>query len=199
VVLHDNGSLPRQCGVRRTASRALAFEDAFNRGDEKALDSLVADTDHFQWYSVTDWGARTKRGFGAEGRTSALEVSPPDQRPALLRYFATRHRRGERMRLTEIQMTRIPPHGWFPSIAQDVAGITFTLRRDGPDFGALGGDNRVGGGKAGLGCSDGRLLALSMGLDAAHAPPAQEQRLCRKGKRARTRTRSARLVIVCTL
>jgi hypothetical protein len=200
VVSHDDGSLPRTCGVRATATRALAFEAAFNRGDQRALDSLVADAGHFQWYSVSDAGTRRERGYGAEGKTSAREVSPPDGRPRLLRDFAERHRRGERMQFLQIQVIRIPPRGWFPSISQEVAGIEFTIMRDGPDFTALGGSNRLGSGKAGFGCSDGRLLALSMGLQAAHAPHPLEQWLCRKGTRkpGRVRPGPRRKVVACT-
>lgn len=200
VVSYDDGSLPRRCGVRTAASRVLAFEDAFNRGDQDALDSLVADAGHFQWYTVADGGAHRNRGYGAEGRTSAREVSPPDGRPKLLRKLAERHRRGERMQFLEIQVIRIPPRSWFPSIAQEVAGIEFTIKRDGPDFAALGGGNRLGSGKAGFGCSDGRLLALSMGLNAAHAPDRLMQWLCRKGRHKRDGVRpgSPRRVVACT-
>ncbi|MEA2411809.1 MAG: hypothetical protein QOC77_2370 [Thermoleophilaceae bacterium] len=195
ALIHDDGSLPRACGARQIASRALAFEDAFNRGDAAALDDLVADAAHFQWFTVSDGGIHTQRGFGAEGRTSAREVSPPDQRPRLVPYLLARHRRGERMRLLEITVTYVPPRAWFPNIADQVGGITFTTRRDGPDFPALGGSNRIGGGKAGFRCADGRLLAWSMGLDAAHAPSRTEQRQCRNGRRDRV---PPGRTIVCT-
>jgi hypothetical protein len=201
VVSHDDGSLPRACGVRSTAARALAFEDAFNRGDQDALDSLVADADHFQWYAVADWGTRRRNGgYGAEGKTSALEVSPTDGRPKLMREFADRHRRGERMQFLEIQVIRVRPRSWFPSIDQDVAGIDFTIKRDGPDFRALGGRNRLGAGKAGFSCADGRLLALAMGLNAGRAADPREQWLCRKGRHLRDRVRpeSPRRVVACT-
>src|SRR5438093_135847 len=52
VVTRDDGSMPRRCGAKRTASRVVAFIDAFNRGDAEALDRLIADREHFQWYSA---------------------------------------------------------------------------------------------------------------------------------------------------
>jgi hypothetical protein len=201
VVSHDDGSLPRQCGVRTTAERVLAFEDAFNRGDARALDSLVADADHFQWYAVADGGTGRDGGYGGEGRTSAREASPPDERGKVLRELVERARRGERMQFLEIQVGRVAPRSWFPNIDQEVTGIEFTIKRDGPDIAALGGENRLGGGKAGFGCSDGRLLALATGMQLAHAPDSATQWLCRKGRRQREHVRpeTPRRVVACTI
>src|SRR5256885_2012074 len=89
VVTRDDGSMPRRCGVKRTASRVVAFIDAFNRGDADTLDRLIADRAHFQWYS----SSVGSRAFTAEGMTSAIDELPPkkDGRPALLRYLANRN------------------------------------------------------------------------------------------------------------
>jgi hypothetical protein len=192
--------MPRACGVRRTAERVLAFEAAFNRGDAEALDSLVADAGHFQWYAVADGGTRGDGGYGGEGKTSAREVSPPDEREKVLRQLVERQQRGERMQFLEIQVSRARPREWFPGIDQDVAAIEFTIKRDGPDIAALGGDNRLGGGKGGFGCSDGRLLALATGVQLARAPDPASQWLCRTGRRQRDRVRPAkpRRVVTCT-
>src|SRR3954464_8404105 len=54
VVIHDDGSLPRRCGVKRTASRVVAFIDAFNLGDADGLDRLIADREHFQFYGANE-------------------------------------------------------------------------------------------------------------------------------------------------
>jgi hypothetical protein len=112
VVVHDDHSLPQRCGVARTASRVVAFLDAFDRGDRSRLDALIADRRSFRWFSTTETGTRTERTYTATGATSSLGESPQDQRPALLRHLASRHGRGERARLVEVLVTRIPPGSW---------------------------------------------------------------------------------------
>jgi hypothetical protein len=73
VVTHDDASLPRRCGVRRTASRVVDFLDAVNRGDAEALDGLIADREHFQWYSSNEGDRQRSRTFSATGLTSAVD------------------------------------------------------------------------------------------------------------------------------
>jgi hypothetical protein len=201
AVTRDDGRLPHRCGVRRTASRVVDFLDAFNRGDAAALDGLIADRQHFQWYSSSEGSGRRSRTFSATGVTSDLEGpggGPPsrsDGRPALLRYLADRSKRGERLRLVQVKVTRVAPRSWFQSITDDVAGVEYSVRLDAPDLAGFAGRNRLAGGKGGFGCSDGRLLAWSMGLDTTGGRMARAERLCRVTARIK---RPARRVIACS-
>jgi hypothetical protein len=196
-VTHDDGSLPRRCGVKRTASRVVAFIDAFNRGDADGLDRLIADREHFQWYSSGAGHGTRSRGFTTDGMTSARDQLPPrpDGRPALLRYLANRNRLGERMRLVQVKITRIPPRAWFAGITDEVAGVEYSVTLDAPDFASFPGRNRLAGGKGGFGCSDGRLLAWSMGLDTAGRRLAGAAGLCRVASRIHE---PPRRVVACT-
>jgi hypothetical protein len=201
VVVRDDGSLPTRCSVRRTVARVAAFVDAFNRGDAERLDRAIAEREHFQWYSSNEGHGKRGRGFNADGLTSAAdrgEGAPPhtDGRPALLRYLANRSRAGERMRLLQVQVTHIPPRSWFPSIVDDVAGVEYSIRLDAPDLAAFPGRNRLAGGKGGFGCSDGRLLAWSMGLDTAGGREERATRLCRLVSRVKDRAKPR--ILACT-
>ena len=83
----------RDCTPDEVHSLVLRFIGAFNGGKIAQLDKLFAKDDHdgdsatpsFQWYSTGKPGAR----FGKEA----------ENRATLMRYFAARHRRGERLRL----------------------------------------------------------------------------------------------------
>jgi hypothetical protein len=204
VVLRDDGSLPRRCGVRRTVSRLAAFVDAFNRGDAGQLDQLVSDRDHFQWYSAVEGHGKRARAFTANGLSSAVDTGsggpgpPTDGRPALLNYLARRKRMGERLRLVEVKVTGIRPRAWFPNIADEVAGVEFSIRLEAPDLASFSGHNTLAGGKAGFGCSDGRLLAWSIGLDTAGGRQADAQRLCGRASGINTRNRSRTRILACT-
>jgi hypothetical protein len=183
VIAHDNGSLPRRCGVRRSTLDVLAFIDAFNRGDASALDRVIAEEPHFQWFSSTEGHGQRARAFTPRGRA------------ATLRYLATRSKAGERMHLVQVKVTHVMPRAWFPSITDDVSGVEYSVSLDAPDFAALSGRNRLATGKGGFGCSDGRLLAWSMGLDTANGRPAHTELLCRRASRVR---QDPRRVIACS-
>jgi hypothetical protein len=83
----------RDCTPDEVRTLVLNFTRAFNAGKIARLDKLWAKDDHdgdaatpsFQWYSTGKPGAR----FGADA----------DNRATLMRYFAARHRKGERLRL----------------------------------------------------------------------------------------------------
>jgi hypothetical protein len=194
LVTRDDGSLPARCGVRRTTSRVLAFMDAFNRGDSEALDKAIADREHFQWYSAT---AGVKRTFGATGVSATIDDASPqkDERPALLRYLASRSRAGERMHLVQVMVSRVPPRSWFQNITDEAAGVEYSVRLTAPDFASLPGRNRLAGGKGAFGCSDGRLLVWTMGLDTANGSAMHKELLCRRASRVRE---DARRVVACT-
>jgi hypothetical protein len=175
----------------------VAFIDAFNRGDADRLDSLIADREHFQFYTSNEGHGKRARTFSAAGVTSGpYEPTPPkDGRPALMRYLADRHTAGERMRLVQVKITRIAPGTWFPGMKSEVAGIEFAVMIDAPDLASFPGRNRLAGGKGGFGCSDGRLLVWVMGLDTAGGRVARAARLCRVTGRIKE---SARGAVACT-
>lgn len=172
IVARDDRSLPSRCSVRVVADGVNRFLDALNRGDTRSLDQLIAERARFQWFSAGEAGTAGERDFTATGERSAGSDSPgQDQRPILLRYLAARHRRGERMRLLEVSVSRIRPRRWFPAIDEDVAGVEYTMHLDSRDFGALGGENHIASGKGGLACRDHRILAWSFGLQADSTLP----------------------------
>jgi hypothetical protein len=197
VVTRDDGSLPARCGVRRTTSRVLAFIDAFNSGDGAALDRSIADREHFQWYSVNEEGGKRRRSFNATGISAAVDGAAPekDQRPELLRYLANRGRAGERMHLVQVMVSRIRPHDWLPNVADEAAGVEYSVRITAPELAAFPGRNRLAGGKGAFGCSDGRLLMWTMGLETANGSPMHNELLCRPASRVRE---DARRVIACS-
>jgi hypothetical protein len=88
-----SGNAFRDCTVAETHLLVARFIRAFNVGAGARLDALWAKDDHdgdagtpsFQWYSTSKPGDRA-------GREAA-------DRSTLIRYFAARHRRGERLRL----------------------------------------------------------------------------------------------------
>ncbi len=87
------GASLRDCTPPEAHRLVVRFVDAFNAGSSARLDALFAADDRdgdagtpsFQWYSTGPPGARTGR--------AAYD------RSTLIRYFAARHRRGERLRL----------------------------------------------------------------------------------------------------
>jgi hypothetical protein len=181
-----------------------AFVDAFNRGDTEQLDRAIAEREHFQWYWANEGHGKGAHTFAADGLTSEVDggEGPPhhtDGRPALLRYLADRHRAGERMRLLQVQVTHIPPRDWFGSIVDDVAGVDYSIRLDAPDLAAFPGHSRLAGGKGGFGCSNGRLLAWSMGLDTAGGREQRATRLCRLVRRVKPQANPGRArILACT-
>ena len=108
-------------------------------------------------------------GFNAFGSASTVdrsEATDVDEREKLSPYFATRHDQHERIRLIELEVSRVAPRSWLP-LDEDVAGIQFALLFEADDLAGLGGGNRVGGGKGAVACRDGRILLMSFGLDTA--------------------------------
>lgn len=78
------------CPASSVRSLTLRFVSAFNQGDLKMLDRLVSPEPAFWWYSVSSSPGRRVRGESSD-------------RGSLLDYFASRHRAGERLRLTRFR------------------------------------------------------------------------------------------------
>lgn len=175
-VTRNDGSLPRGCGPRSTAQRVIGFLDAFNRGDETALERVIADEDRFQWFSAAVGGLREASiyAIGARGVAGLPDAPPVSERPQLLRWLAKRQRAGERMRLVDISVSHVRPHTWLP-VDVHVAGVQYVLQRVAPDIDRLRGANLLASGKGGLSCVDGDVLVWSMGVDPRRPPP---RKLC---------------------
>jgi hypothetical protein len=76
---------PKRCSGVEARTLVVRFIRAFNAGDLRRLDRLFAREPDFRWYSTDGPGVRT--GGAAYDRST------------LIRYFARRHRLGERLKL----------------------------------------------------------------------------------------------------
>jgi hypothetical protein len=96
----------RDCAPDEVQTLVRQFVTAFNAGKVARLDKLFAKDDHdgdaatpsFQWYSTGPPGARA--------------APAAESRATLMRYFAARHRRGERLRLVWLSNGG-PSNGYF--------------------------------------------------------------------------------------
>lgn len=163
IVTSEDPSLPDGCEPRRAALLVSEFVDAFNRGDETDLSRIFfisegpsppdfSDSSIYpwSWYSVSEIG---NRGRISEGFTTY------DQRD-LLRYFARRHGRGERLRLLKVGLTGLGMLGERGNV-----GFVFVLTRKADDLEAgMGGPDGVAVGKGAMNCSSRRIFAWSMDM-----------------------------------
>lgn len=161
IVTSDDASLPDGCDTRQIAGLVIEFVDAFNRGDQERLSRLffVAEgpspPDYseagyypWSWYSVSEVGesGRIENGF--------VTYNQGD----LLRYFAERHSKGERLRLIKVSSTQA---GLLEE--ENNVGIVYVLTRDAEDLDpGLGGPARIAFGKGGINCESRRIFAWSM-------------------------------------
>jgi hypothetical protein len=165
IVTSDDPSLPDGCRPRQIAELLVFFIDAFNRGDQERLSRLFfiaegpSPPDFSQrgyypwsWYSVSEVGAggRIENGFVTYDQG------------ALLRYFAKRHRHGERLQLLKVSLTQA---GWLGE--EGNVGLVFALTRHAGDLEpGLGGPSRVAFGKGAVNCESQRIFAWSMEMRA---------------------------------
>lgn len=155
VVTRDDGSLPNGCGPDQVAELISRFFGAFNAGD----------------------GVELRRTFAAEG------IGPPlygvgtggdgrgafgtDRREELLRYFASRHRHGERLQLLQVSVGI--------GGRRSTADLTYLVARGADDLETVLADaRRVGSGallyfgKGVVDCRAQKILAWNM--DAEERP-----------------------------
>lgn len=148
VVTREATDAAPGCAPAEVADLVWSFFVPFNRGKGRAATAIIdpragpKDVRPRGWYSVTE-GRR--RHFVAYAR-----------RP-LLRYFAARHRRHERLRLLELA---VGPEG------EGTAGFSFRVRRTARDLRSIGITNTVATGKGSVACGRGKIFVWSM----AHAP-----------------------------
>jgi len=145
IVTRDDPSLPAGCRPRQTAGLIMNFFEAFNRGDQERLSRFFV-----PYYPIPGlYGVsedRGSRGFGTQSRDE------------LLRYFAERHKQGERLQLLKVDVGK----GW----ESGTANITFVITRKAGDLKpGLGGPDRVAMGKGGIDCKKQRIVVWQMGME----------------------------------
>jgi hypothetical protein len=107
---------PTPCAAIEVRSLVTSFIRAFNGGDSELLDRLYAKAPDFKWYSTGGPGVR-------------LAPAAMD-RSSLVRYFARRHARGERLTLRTFRFngnTNTPP-------LKPYGNFVFTLTRRASDL-----------------------------------------------------------------
>jgi hypothetical protein len=165
IVTSDDASLPDGCSTRQIAELAIEFVDAFNSGDGERLSRLffVAEGPSppdfseagyypWSWYSVSEIGenGRIEDGFVTYDQGE------------MLRYFAERHRQGERLELIKVSSTRA---GLLEE--ESNVGIVYVLTRDAEDLApGLGGPSRIAFGKGAINCERRQIFAWSLEMRA---------------------------------
>lgn len=145
IVTRDDPSLPAGCRPRQTAGLIMNFFEAFNRGDQERLSRFfVAKAPIPGLYGVSE--DRGSRGFDTQSRDE------------LLRYFAERHKQGERLQLLKVDVGK----GW----ESGTANITFVITRKAGDLKpGLGSPDRVAKGKGGIDCGKQRIVVWQMAME----------------------------------
>jgi hypothetical protein len=138
VVTRDDPGLPAACRPRRLARHIAGFFGAFNRGDPSAVDFVDPSEG---WYSVSDGRGRHFVTYSRSG---------------LPEYFARRHRRGERLRLLEVDV----------SYARGLGHMAYRVERRAGDLARLGIVGTTAVGKGALDCETGKIVVWSMGQPA---------------------------------
>jgi hypothetical protein len=136
VVTRDDPALPAGCRPRPLARRIAVFFDAFNRGDPSAADYIAPSGG---WYSVSDGGRRHFVTYSRRG---------------LPGYFARRHRRGERLRLEQVDV----------SFGNGLGHMAYLVDRRADDLRRLGITGTTAIGKGAVNCETGQIVVWSMGM-----------------------------------
>jgi hypothetical protein len=153
VVTRDAQRLPAGCGPRQAAGLMTHFLDAYNKGDQEQLRRFFPAR-----AEVQAWLYSMNRGRSEAGDSESEVVA--DNRKALLRYFAERHERHDRMRLLSVVVG--PSHA--SSGGRPRADITYSLGRRADDLErGLEGAERSVIGKGVIDCRRQKILLLSMG------------------------------------
>jgi hypothetical protein len=165
IVTSDDPALPDGCHPRQVAELVIAFIDAFNRGDQELLSRLFFISEGpsppdfseeryypWSWYSVSEvgTGGRIESGFVTYDQGE------------MLRYFAQRHAKGERLELIKVSATQAGLLGEEGNV-----GIVYVLTRNARDLDpALGGPARIAFGKGAINCESQRIFTWSMEMRA---------------------------------
>jgi hypothetical protein len=165
VVTSDDASLPDGCHPRQVADLLITFVYAFNAGDQAVLSRTFflseappppdfADRAYhpWSWYTVgrVEPGGKIAGGFVTY-----------DQRE-LLRYFAKRHNKGERLRLLKVSLGQTGLMGM-----DDNVGFAYVLNRTARDLEPdLGGPASIASGQGTINCKNRRIFTWRMEMKA---------------------------------
>ncbi len=163
IVTSDDPSLPDGCHPRQVAELVVSYVDAFNSGDRNRLsriffvsegpsppDFAERDYEPWSWYIVSTigTGGKIESGFVTYDQGE------------LLRYFAKRHRKGERLRLLKVSLTQRGLLGMADNV-----GFVYVLTREAEDLQpGLGGPARIASGEGTVNCKNHRIFALRMDM-----------------------------------
>jgi hypothetical protein len=165
IVTSDDASLPDGCHPGQVAGLVMSFVDAFNSGDQTSLsrsfflsegpsppDFSDRTYDPWSWYTVSNIepGGKIVSGFVTYDQGE------------LLRYFAQRHKRGERLRLLKVSLTQTGLLG-----KDDNVGFVYAMNRFAPDLDpSFGGPARVASGQGAINCKNRRIFTWRMQMKA---------------------------------
>jgi hypothetical protein len=165
IVTSDDASLPDGCHPGQVAGMVMSFVDAFNSGDQAALsrsfflsegpsppDFSNGTYDPWSWYTVSNVepGGKIVSGFVTYDQGE------------LLRYFAKRHEKGERLRLLKVSLTQAGLLG-----RDDNVGFVYAMNRSAADLDpSFGGPARVASGQGAINCKNRRIFTWRMQMKA---------------------------------
>jgi hypothetical protein len=165
IVTSDDAALPEGCHPEQVAGLVMSFVDAFNSGDQSALsrsfflsegpsppDFSDGVYDPWSWYTVSnvESGGKIVSGFVTYDQGE------------MLRYFAERHRKGERLRLLKVSLTQTGLLG-----RDDNVGFVYVLNRTASDLDpSFGGPARIASGQGAINCKNRRIFTWRMEMKA---------------------------------
>ncbi len=163
IVTSDDASLPDGCHPRQVAELVVGFVDAFNSGDRDQLSRIFFVSEgpsppDFAEKDYQPWSWYTVSRIGAGGKIESGFVTYDQDE--LLRYFAKRHGKGERLRLLKVSLTQTGLLG-----KADNVGFVYVLTREAEDLDpGLGGPARIASGEGAVNCPNRRIFAWRMDM-----------------------------------
>ena len=163
IVTSDDASLPDGCHPRQVAELVIGFVDAFNSGDRDRLSRIFfvskgPSPPDFSERNYEPWSWYTVSKISPDGKIESGFVTY-DQ-GELLRYFAKRHGKGERLRLLKVSLTQRGLLG-----KPDNVGFVYVLTREADDLEpGLGGPARIASGEGAVNCKNRRIFTLRMDM-----------------------------------
>src|SRR5215212_7600246 len=165
IVSSDDASLPDGCHPGQVAGMVMSFVDAFNSGDQSALSrsfflSEGPSPPDFSDGIFDTWSSYTESNVEPGGKIVSGFVTY-DQ-GELLRYFAKRHKKGERLRLLKVSLTQAGLLG-----RDDNVGFVYVLNRTASDLDpSFGGPARIASGQGAINCENRRIFTWRMEMKA---------------------------------
>ena len=165
IVTSDDASLPDGCHPGQVAGMVMSFVDAFNSGDQAALSrsfflSEGPSPPDFSDRTYDPWSWYTESNVEPGGKIVSGFVTY-DQ-GELLRYFAKKHKRGERLRLLKVSLTQTGLLG-----RDDNVGFVYAMNRSAADLDpSFGGPARVASGQGAINCKNRRIFTWRMQMKA---------------------------------